>query len=48
MAVSEGFHTWRVVRRIPDFRTAFGPSANFHDANYQTFMRIENFRQYLG
>ena len=29
-------------------RSAFGPSANFRDANYQTFVRIENFRQYLG
>ena len=48
MAVSENFYTWRVVRRILDFRTAFGPSANFRDANYPTFMRIENFRQYLG
>lgn len=28
-------------------RTAFGPSASFHDANYQTFIRVENFRQYL-
>ena len=28
-------------------RTAFGPSYNFHDANYQLFFRIENFRQYL-
>ena len=48
MAVSEDFYTWRVVRRILDFRTAFAPSVNFHDANYPTFMRIENFRQYLG
>lgn len=73
MAVSEDFYTWRVVKRILDYRhsdpsrigfqypdwifdgddilllvrTAFGPSANFHDANYQTFLRIENFRQYL-
>lgn len=28
-------------------RTAFGRSYNFHDANYQTFHRIEKFRQYL-
>jgi hypothetical protein len=28
-------------------RTAFGRSHNFHDANYQTFHRIENFRQYF-
>lgn len=28
-------------------RTAFGRSFNFHDANYQCFIRIENFRQYL-
>ena len=73
MAVSKDFYTWKVVKRILDYRTAdpkrigfqypdwifdnddilllvrtaFGPSANFHDANYQTFMRIENFRQYL-
>ncbi|MDI9498649.1 MAG: sialidase family protein [Bacillota bacterium] len=73
MAVSEDFYTWRVVRRLLDYRsadpghvafqypdwifdnedillllrTAFGPSANYHDANYQTFMRITNFRQYL-
>ena len=73
MAVSEDFYSWKVAKRILDFRradpsrigfqypdwifdgddilllvrTAFGPSKNFHDANYQTFMRIENFRQYL-
>ena len=73
MAVSEDFYTWRVVKRIIDYRdmdpqrigfqypdwmfdgddilllvrTAFGPSANFHDANYQCFFRIENYRQYL-
>lgn len=29
-------------------RTAFGRSFNFHDANYQTFYRIKNFRQYLS
>ena len=28
-------------------RTAFGRSYNFHDANYQCFMRIENYSQYL-
>ena len=74
MAVSRDFYTWKVVRRILDYRTAdpnrigfqypdwifdgddilllvrtaFGPSASFHDANYQTFMRLENFRQYLN
>lgn len=73
MAVSKDFYTWKVVKRILDYRTsdpmhigfnypdwifdgddilllvrtAFGPSFNFHDANYQTFMRIENYRQYL-
>ena len=26
-------------------RTAYGKPANFHDANYQTFHRIENFRE---
>lgn len=73
MAVSEDFYTWRVAKRILDYRTAdpkhigfqypdwifdgddilllvrtaFGRSYNFHDANYQTFHRIRNFRQYL-
>lgn len=73
MAVSEDFYTWKVVKRILDYRhadpahvgfqypdwmfdgndilllvrTAFGRSFNFHDANYQCFIRIENFRQYL-
>lgn len=73
MAVSKDFYTWKIVKRILDYRTAdptrigfqypdwiidgddllllvrtaFGPSASFHDANYQTFMRLENFRQYL-
>lgn len=73
MAVSEDFYSWRVVKRILDYRTAdpkhvgfqypdwifdgddilllvrtaFGRSYNFHDANYQTFHRIRNFRQYL-
>jgi hypothetical protein len=28
-------------------RTAFGRSYNFHDANYQTFHRIKNFRIYI-
>lgn len=28
-------------------RTSFNRARNFHDANYQCFMRIENFRQYL-
>ncbi len=28
-------------------RTAFGRSFNFHDSNYITFHRLQNFRQYL-
>ena len=28
-------------------RSAFGRTYNFHDANYSTFHRIRNFRQYL-
>lgn len=74
MAISEDFYTWRVVKRILDYRTAdpehvafqypdwifdgddilllvrvaFGRSFNYHDANYQCFYRIENFRQYLN
>ena len=73
MAVSDDFYTWRIAKRILDYRnedpkfigfqypdwifdgddilllsrTAFGRPYNFHDANYQTFHRIENFRQYL-
>lgn len=29
-------------------RVAFGRSFNYHDANYQCFFRIENYRQYLN
>lgn len=28
-------------------RVAFGRSYNFHDANYQSFFRVKNYRQYL-
>jgi len=73
MAVSEDFYTWRVVKRLLDYRnsdssrigfqypewifdgddllvlirTAFGPSSSFHDANYQTFLRVENYQRYI-
>ncbi len=73
MAVSEDFYTWKVVKRLIDYRTAdpahvgfqypdwifdgddilllvrvsFGRSYNYHDANYQCFFRVENFRKYL-
>lgn len=73
MAVSEDFYTWRIAKRIFDYRglnpghvafqypdwifdgedilllsrTAWGRSFNSHDANFNTFHRIENFRKYL-